>query len=80
VPVKPGSGSIALDGEREIERGPEDRVEVSLASEGPLTIDVGEVMRLAARRGLLSDQVPFEETSAADSLRREPNFPLTSDR
>lgn len=61
VPVKPGSGSIALDGEREIERGPEDRVEVSLAPEGPLTIDVGEVMRLAARRGLLSDQVPFEE-------------------
>jgi hypothetical protein len=34
---------------------------VSLAPEGPLTIDVGEVMRLAARRGLLSDQVPFEE-------------------
>jgi predicted polyphosphate/ATP-dependent NAD kinase len=56
VPVKPGSGSIALDGEREIERGPEDRVEVSLATEGPLTIDIGEVMSLAARHGLLSDQ------------------------
>jgi predicted polyphosphate/ATP-dependent NAD kinase len=56
VPVTPGSGSIALDGEREIERGPEDRVEVSLATEGPLTIDIGEVMRLAARHGLLSDQ------------------------
>ena len=56
VPVKPGSGSIALDGEREIERGPEDRVEVSLATEGPLTIDTGEVMCLAARHGLLSDQ------------------------
>ena len=55
VPVEPGSGSIALDGEREIERVPEDRVEVSLAIEGPLTIDVGEVMRLAARRGLLFD-------------------------
>jgi hypothetical protein len=37
-------------------------------------------MRLAARRGLLSDQAPLEETAAADSLRREPNFPLTSDR
>ena len=80
VPVEPGLGSIALDGEREIERGLEDRVEVSLATEGPLTIDVAEVMRLAARRGLLSDQAPLEETAAADSLRREPNFPLTSDR
>jgi predicted polyphosphate/ATP-dependent NAD kinase len=80
VPVEPGSGSIALDGEREIERGLEDRVEVSLATEGPLTIDVAEVMRLAARRGLLSDQAPLEATSAASSLRREPNAPLTSDR
>jgi predicted polyphosphate/ATP-dependent NAD kinase len=80
VPVEPGLGSIALDGEREIERDLEDRVEVSLATEGPLTIDVAEVMRLAARRGLLSDQAPLEETAAADSLRREPNFPLTSDR
>jgi predicted polyphosphate/ATP-dependent NAD kinase len=80
ISVEPGLGSIALDGEREIERGLEDRVEVSLATEGPLTIDVAEVMRLAARRGLLSDRAPLEETAAADSLRREPNFPLTSDR
>jgi predicted polyphosphate/ATP-dependent NAD kinase len=61
VPVKPGSGSIALDGEREIERGLADLVEVSLATEGPLTIDVTEVMSLAAQRGLLFGQAPLEE-------------------
>ena len=69
MPVAPGSGSIALDGEREIERSPEDRVEVSLATEGPLTVDVGEVMRLAARGGLLSDQASFEEDVRAGRLR-----------
>jgi predicted polyphosphate/ATP-dependent NAD kinase len=73
VPVEPGSGSIALDGEREVERGPEDRVEVSLATEGPLTIDVREVMHLAARRGLLSDQTPSKKTFAPAETRRSPN-------
>jgi hypothetical protein len=54
VYLAPASGSVALDGEREIEIGPDDRVEVWLDPEGPLTIDVGEVMREAARRGLLN--------------------------
>lgn len=48
VRIEPGTGSIALDGEREIERGPESVVEVSLDSEGPLTIDVAKVMRAAS--------------------------------
>jgi hypothetical protein len=52
--IEPVSGSIALDGEREIEVGPEDRVEVSIDMGGPLTIDVGAVMQEAARRGLLN--------------------------
>ena len=54
VALTPGAGSVALDGEREIELGPEDRVEVRLDPEGPLTISVGAVMREAARRGLLN--------------------------
>ena len=54
VYLEPASGSVALDGEREIEIGPDDRVEVRLDPDGPLTIDVGEVMREAARRGLLN--------------------------
>lgn len=54
VEVEPFAGSLALDGEREIEVGPEDRVRVSLDLDGPLTIDVGEAMDVAARRGLLN--------------------------
>jgi hypothetical protein len=49
VELEPTAGSLALDGEREIELGPSDEVEVRLDPEGPLTIDVGAVMREAAR-------------------------------
>jgi hypothetical protein len=48
------TGSVALDGEREIEVGLRDQVEVRLDTEGPLTIDIGAAMREAARRGLLN--------------------------
>jgi predicted polyphosphate/ATP-dependent NAD kinase len=54
VKLTPGVGSVALDGEREIEVGPTDEVEVSLDPDGPLTIDVGAAMREAARRELLN--------------------------
>ena len=54
VLISPTSGSLALDGEREIEIGPDDRADVSLDLNGPLTVDVGEVMREAACRGLLN--------------------------
>ena len=47
-------GVIALDGEREIEFSPKDRVEVRLESNGPLTVDIDRVMRHAAEAGLLS--------------------------
>ncbi len=54
VSVEPRPGSIALDGEREIEVGEDDRVEVRLEGDGPLTVDVEAVMREAARRGVLN--------------------------
>jgi hypothetical protein len=54
VSIAPTSGSLALDGEREIELGPGDRVEVRLDTDGPLTIDVEEVMQQAARQELLN--------------------------
>lgn len=54
VSLDPVRGSLALDGEREIELHPEDTVEVRLERDGPLTIDVEEAMRLAAERGLLN--------------------------
>ena len=45
------TGTIALDGEREISFGPSDQPRIRLTREGPLTIDVGAVMAGAARRG-----------------------------
>ncbi|MDQ2671528.1 MAG: NAD(+)/NADH kinase [Actinomycetota bacterium] len=53
VELEPKVGSLALDGEREIEIGPHNEVKVRLEPNGPLTINVGEVMHEAARRGLL---------------------------
>jgi predicted polyphosphate/ATP-dependent NAD kinase len=47
VEVAPGPGTIALDGEREIERRPGEPVAVRLVP-GPLTIDVDAVMRTTA--------------------------------
>ena len=54
VRVEHTSGSLALDGEREIELKPEDQVEVRLDADGPTTIDVEAVMQGAARHGLLN--------------------------
>jgi predicted polyphosphate/ATP-dependent NAD kinase len=50
VVLEPAAGCLALDGEREIERGPAERATVRLVP-GPLTIDVEAVMRHAARTG-----------------------------
>jgi predicted polyphosphate/ATP-dependent NAD kinase len=58
VALDPISGSLALDGEREVELGPDDRVEVRLDKNGPVTISVAEVMRDAARRSLLNATMP----------------------
>lgn len=54
VEVAPGIGSIALDGEREIERHNRDTVTVTLDAKGPHILDVSGAMRLAAERELLS--------------------------
>ena len=47
------SGSLALDGEREHELTSDNRVVVTLATDGPQLIDVDAVMSEASRRGLL---------------------------
>ena len=47
VEIAPGPGTVALDGEREIERRNDEPVTVRLVR-GPLTIDVDAVMRHAA--------------------------------
>lgn len=48
-----GPGTVAVDGEREIELGPEDVVEVRLEPDGPRTLDVARALQLAAARRLL---------------------------
>ena len=53
VALAPMAGCLALDGERELELGPSDRVTVLLA-EGPLVIDVDAVLALAARQRTLN--------------------------
>ena len=57
VRLEPRPGSLALDGEREIELGPDDVVEVTLELDGPVVVDVEAAMREAARRGLLAEAV-----------------------
>jgi predicted polyphosphate/ATP-dependent NAD kinase len=58
VAIPPGYGSLALDGEREIELTPSDEVEVSLSADGPLIVDVEECMRRASHEGLLNGARP----------------------
>jgi predicted polyphosphate/ATP-dependent NAD kinase len=50
-------GTVAVDGEREIEFGPSTPVSVTLTVEGPVVLDVRSVLAEAADRGLLISQV-----------------------
>ena len=60
--IAKAQGVIALDGEREIEIGPDQQVTLRLDRNGPLSIDVEKVMTLAARDGLLLSQRQCCET------------------
>jgi len=48
-PVELDRGTIALDGEREVEFGPDDAITVTLAQDGPRVIDVPTVLAASAR-------------------------------
>jgi hypothetical protein len=56
VRVSAGAGTLAFDGEREIERSPADAVAVELVP-GPYRVDVDAVMRHAAAAGVLATRV-----------------------
>ena len=43
-PVELDRGTVALDGEREVEFGPHDAVTITLAQDGPRLIDVPAVL------------------------------------
>ncbi len=51
--LAPGAGTLALDGEREIEFSPSDRVRVTLREQAFRTVDVARCMAQAARLGLM---------------------------
>jgi len=51
VVLQPATGTIALDGEREIEIKPDHEVSVALSREGPLTIHIERAIASAAAQG-----------------------------
>jgi predicted polyphosphate/ATP-dependent NAD kinase len=53
IVLEQANGSLAVDGEREIELSTGDRVEVTVSADGPLVIDVRAAMAHASRLGLL---------------------------
>jgi predicted polyphosphate/ATP-dependent NAD kinase len=55
-------GTVAVDGEREIEFGPSTPVSVTLTAQGPVVLDVRSVLARAAERGLLvSEASSYQE-------------------
>ncbi|HEU0026087.1 MAG TPA: NAD(+)/NADH kinase [Ktedonobacterales bacterium] len=57
VSFQPGAGTVALDGEREIELAADSRVEVRLGLDGPFVVDVPATLAAAARAGHLQRTV-----------------------
>jgi predicted polyphosphate/ATP-dependent NAD kinase len=55
MPLEAGHGTLAFDGEREIEPARGDRYEVTLDWRGPLTVDVARTLRYAASHQMLRD-------------------------
>jgi predicted polyphosphate/ATP-dependent NAD kinase len=47
-------GTVAVDGERELEFGPDTPVTVTLTPDGPMVLDVRAVLAAAAERGLMT--------------------------
>ena len=61
--IDTAAGSIALDGEREIEFGEEDEVSVTLENDTFRTLDVEGVMARAARENLLRSAAPVQRAN-----------------
>lgn len=61
--VAAGRGTIALDGEREIEFGTADHVTVTLEHDGPYVIDVAATLSHNSRPEIARHQVPEEVTA-----------------
>ncbi len=55
LPLDVGQGTLAFDGEREIEIERGERYEIALDWAGPLTVDVGRTLRYSAARQLMRE-------------------------
>jgi predicted polyphosphate/ATP-dependent NAD kinase len=61
------TGTVAVDGERELEFGPDRPVTVTLSAAGPRVVDIRSVMRAAAERGLLVSGTPTDSPATRRS-------------
>src|SRR6266566_6369440 len=68
VRFQAGNGTIALDGEREIELFDTSVVEVRLCADGPFVVDVPAALAAAAHAGYLSRQIPHDSQQRSMSL------------
>jgi len=72
-PVAVRRGTVAVDGEREIEFGPATPVTVTLAADGPRVLDVRAVLAAAAQRQLLVSNSrtyqPDQQPTAGQEVR-----------
>jgi hypothetical protein len=64
------AGTVAVDGEREIEFGPADPVTVALTADGPRVVDIARTLRLAADDGLLTRTTSREVQYDRNTLHR----------
>lgn len=60
-------GTVAVDGERELEFGPSSPVTVTLTPHGPVVLDVRAVLARAAERGLLVATAPDRTDQTAET-------------
>jgi len=70
-------GTVAVDGERELEFGPSSPVRVTLTPHGPVVLDVRAVLARAAERGLLVSTAPDRRDLTAETRRDLPGGQLT---
>jgi len=52
IPIHHKPATLALDGEREIEVGSKDRIEVELSKDGPRVVDIKKTLREAVEKGV----------------------------
>jgi predicted polyphosphate/ATP-dependent NAD kinase len=71
VAVSMDNGVVTLDGEREFAFRKGDKVKVWLDLEGPVTIDVPRVMRIAAERGVFTWPSPFIHSDSLQTVGAE---------